>query len=213
MIKRLLALAAGSLLSLNAFAGYIQYDLSGPVSGHIVQHESDQSIAYFWIDQLVTGTPYPFIQSLTPVQQGEGATVIRATTTYFRNDGPTNFSISSDFGADQTTWLDIAFSRGAQGSFSYTANHANSIYLCGDNGCGFESFSGTLSGSASRGVVDPQLASYLDFVGGYYDGIAPAVPTYVNPGPAPAPVPEPGSLALLALGALGLAGMRRKTAN
>jgi hypothetical protein len=45
MIKKLVALAATALFSVNASAGYVRYDLTGPVSGFFVQHDDDKSIA------------------------------------------------------------------------------------------------------------------------------------------------------------------------
>ncbi len=177
------------------------------MSGFIVMHEDDQSIADFQIRQDVPNPFFPFLQGLYPAQQGEGSTIIAATTTYFKQNGPTNFSVTSDFGSDQFTDLRVTFSRGTGGSFNYMATYENSIYMCWDEtGCRFRNFSGIHYGTASRGEISKDLIAYLDSMGGYTEGVYRTVPTYIGPGR----VPEPGSFALLAIGALGVAGLRRR---
>jgi len=120
MIKKVIALAASTLLSLNASAGYVQYDFSGPLgntggnpyfqTGYFIQHDSDQSIAYFNFLLPIEGVARPFNMQISP-QMSEGGTVLIGETTPFRDNGPTNFSIYSNFGGDQTTSFEIVFSR------------------------------------------------------------------------------------------------------
>lgn len=205
MIKKLIALAAGALLSMNATAGYVQYDFSGPLQGYFIQHDTDQSIAYFNFSYpLDVGwsikTPH-----LSP-QASEGGTGLTAATTSFRNNGPTNFSIYSDFGADQRITFDITFSRGTQGNFEYVAKHSTSLYTQEPSGPRFIDYAGTFTGLTSKGVVNPAFARDLDSTGGYYYSVQRIVPTYIGPNA----IPEPASLALLAIGALGAAGAVRR---
>jgi hypothetical protein len=204
MIKKILALAATTLVSFNASADYVRYDFSGPVTGYFIQHDTDGSLAAYNIDVLIEGarpSGPEFRMNLQP-RRSEGATTITSATTYFRNNGPTNFDIFSNFGADQTTFFSVDFARATQGNFSYTADYSSSIYFTG----GYQSFSGTHTGLLSQGTVSASMAANLDFLGGYIEQINVVVPTFINPNQ----VPEPGSLALLAIGAIGAAGAARR---
>lgn len=205
MIKKLIALAVTALASVNASADYVRYDFSGPVTGYFIQHNDDGSIADFRIDLLVPGAPRDnprdFRLGLFPTRS-EGSTLITSATTYFRNNGPTNFDIFSNFGDDQRTLFSVDFSRATQGNFSYTADYATSIFFTG----GYQSFAGTHTGLLSQGTVSASTAEALDSLGGYIEQINIVVPTFVNPNQ----IPEPGSLALLAVGAIGALGAARR---
>jgi hypothetical protein len=140
---------------------------------------------------------------------GEGADAITSESTYFHNNGPTNFTIFDDFGADKYLGLSVNFSRSTGGTFAYTAKYGGSVYMAPLEGSRFYSTAGTLSGTVFIGAMDPNMARGLDELGGYYDGVPVITPQYIGPGK----VPEPGSLALIALGAVGALSATRRRKN
>jgi hypothetical protein len=202
MIKKLIAVAATSLFSLNASAAYIQYNFSGTLSGYVVQNEQDHSIAYYNFDLALVAPTGPIRLPLTP-QMSEGSTRITSATTYFASNGPANLSIYSDFGGDQRTWVSFDFAGATLSNLVYTGSYASSIYTYS----GWQNYAGTLGGAVSVGPVNPAIVQVLDYNGGYYDGMNGAVtPTLINLNQ----VPEPASLALFAIGAIGAAGAVRR---
>lgn len=210
MIKKMMALAATALFSLNASAGYVQYDFSGPIGGYFIQHDDDQSIAFYYIDVPASVLGWPINLNFRPIF-GEGADVITSETTYFRKNGPTNFSIFDDFGGDKSYGLSVDFSRANGGNFAYKADFGGSIYMDVGQGGSFYPISGSLTGTASKSIVPAGMAQMLDDLGGYYDGVPDRTPKYIGP----RQVPEPGSIALFVIGALGAASAarRRRTAR
>lgn len=205
MFRKMIVAAAGLLCSLSASAGYVQYNFNGPLSGHFIQHDTDQSIADYNFLLPIQGVGRPFALQISP-QQSEGVTRITAVSTHFAQGGPTNFSIYSDFGADQTTRLSIDFAHDASGILYYTVSYASAIMFGTSNGTEFLDFAGSHRGTVSAGEVHPDYARWLDSNGGYGDHVSRIVPQYIGPNE----VPEPASLALLALGAAGLIASRRR---
>lgn len=209
MIRKLAALAA-ALFSANASAGYVQYDFHfGPddsgLSGYFIQHDTDQSIAYFDFMLVDPVDDYGYGQHFQPFA-GEGETLLTGATTHFLGDGPTNFTITDDFGADHLTNFSVRFARDAQGRFSYTAHYDADLFVQEPP----MFYSGTLTGSVTRSIVDPGLADYLDSMDGYDYAVPRIVPRYIGPNETPGDVPEPASIALMALGVAGLAGAARR---
>jgi hypothetical protein len=202
MMKKIIALAAGALFSLNASAGYVKYDLSGDLVGYVLQHDDDGSIADYKFYLPVhgyTGSYPSFAFAFYPIF-GEGANTITGETTHFRQNGPTNFTMADNFGGDHAVNLTVDFARTTAGEFVFTGQYSGWAFGVPN------SFSsrGSISGFASAG---PIMATHgLDFNGGYNDGVPKIIPAYIGPNN----VPEPASLALFAIGALGAAGVARR---
>lgn len=194
MFKKTIALAIGLLLSFSASAGYVQYDLSGGVTGFVVQHDDDQSIAFYSLT-LDNGQ---ISTRLFP--SGPFGNLTDAWTSF--DHGPTNFQAYDRLTEVYVTNISVVFSQtGTAGTYTF----ASDVFQYRDSGFPYPlpPLQYKLTGTATQVAVDPQLAAHIDAGQGYPDGIARIVPRLIE-------VPEPAGLALLAIGALGALGASRR---
>jgi hypothetical protein len=201
IIKNILALAVGAVISANAFAGYTGYTLGGGVSGYFVQNDVTRNIVYYQLNLAIPGaqSPYPTRLGFSG-RQGEGSDQLTSVSTHFIDPGPTNFKLYSNFGGDQFTSfnIDLAYTDTAS-HYTYSGFYSTSVYAFS----GFKLFTGDLSGSAAVVAVDPSLLQYLEAEGAGNSGSVPFVAS-------PNVVPEPTSISLIAAGIMGVFAMARR---
>lgn len=204
MIKKIIALAATTLFSLNSSAGYIQYNLTGPLvdytgRGTIIMDDTDKSIVFYQM------AGFHLSERGSPVQF---STLISATTS-FTGMGPTNMLVRNEDVENGIITGRIIFSADQNNAalFNYSA------HLTFDPGryehwpVGYSIPPRDVFGTAFQVPVEQQLLDSLQ----YYSPINKIIPYFDA-----TQVPEPASLALFAVGALGAIGAaarrRRKVA-
>lgn len=208
MIKKILGLAVGTLLSMNASAGYLQYEFSGPgilpnnVLGpsRLVIRDEDKSVAFFSI-----ATSYVWFRP------SEGDLYhnnwLYETTTSFTGLGPTNMYMRDSEREGMSAQMWLMFSDGdAPGIFNYTMRVLSEAGPQNPFPQQIPIRDVTYTGIVTQTPITAEFAAFLD-TSDQFD-ISYDIPYY-----DPTQVPEPASLALILAGALGAAGAwrRRKT--
>lgn len=200
MIKKLIVLAIAATASICASASNIQYYLSGPISGVVVQADN-QGIIYYDLNLTVpgTGNSGPVHIQLTP--RAQGGDYINFESTYSKVGGITNFGVSDSYDGDQFTSFSTYFSTAANGQYLYKMDFTNKTLF----NTTYVPYSGSYQGYITPGPVSAGLQEILDQNGGVQPFLYGKPVEFIG-----SAVPEPGSLALIAIGVLGAFGVARR---
>jgi hypothetical protein len=214
-MKKLIFAAAIIFSAVNAHAGYLQYNLSGGGIDNafgpsfIIIRDTDKSIAYYRLHtQLGYFSPSMGYQQDFLTDSSSNFWGLQTRNMNW-GIGPTNFSLKDIMQEEHTAWLTVNFTQGENPTtFNYSmySHNAPGPYSPYPNLFHYSTL--RTGGTAVTVQVDPYLASILDSNPDY--GLTGyMLANYILPTQN---LPEPGSLALIGLGGLGLAGiMRRKT--
>ena len=200
MIKKTIVLAAATLFSLNASAGYIQYQLNGDSSGTVLMDDATKQVLFYSISG--PGLGFTMHDKQDHYHFGN---LISATTS-FTGMGPTNMLLWDDWEEGAYQLGRLMFSGGdpgRPGTFNYVLNsHVTPDHYAPYP---FKPFDYQSTGYAIEVPVSPFLV-YL--ATDPESDLAPV--NKIFPYYDPVNVPEPASLALFAVGALGAAAVARR---
>lgn len=195
MIKQALALAATALFSLNASAGYVQYQLSGDAAGTILMDDTTKSVLFYSVGRFT-------MHDKTDIfHYGD---VISATTS-FTGMGPTNLLLWNEWVEDDFSIGRLLFSDGAPGTFNWTLTADVARARDSSWPATFKGSRYTQTGTAIEVPVSQFLVDEITSPAGFYAPVHKVLPYF-----DPVNVPEPASLALFAIGVLGAAGAARR---
>ncbi|MGX4644299.1 PEP-CTERM sorting domain-containing protein [Massilia sp. SYSU DXS3249] len=200
MFKKVLAVIVTALACNSASAGFIQYDVDARFSdgtsldGFFVQDTNDKAIAYY--ELFANGSEAAPATWYSP--SGLFANILSAHRNFY-HAGPTSFTLFSDLSDAYYATLELSFRMGANGGVHVAGSERTTPYSYAAEWGAEPSWRRIVGGNVTLGEIDAGLLASLE--AGENGGLEHIVPT---------PMPEPGSLALLAIGILGAAGMRRR---
>lgn len=218
-MKKLLFAAAILFSAATAHAGYIQYNLNGdglrtgyPGSSFVIIRDSDKSVAFYQINtQLGYFMPGDAMDSYHKDFLTDSSSNFWGLQPRNMNwgIGPSNFSLKDIWLEDSTSSLSINFTQGANPTtFNYSMRIITGPGPYSPYPNLFPSRDVVLRGEAVTASVSDYMANLIDTNSGngmQQQFFLPHIVPTQN-------VPEPSSLALIALGAIGLARIARRKA-